>query len=282
MAQPLDTLLALVAEDGEGERTGGDSGNPPRVDRGAWMGDMLSGMRQRTEERREGRQRGHNPPPGGGADDLSLQHHGSIGKLDMPRGFRRNTVLAQDSPINTSVHSPDSYRAYSLGRDADTKICYWKLDAHSPGEQSAAAMQKLLTPGPNNPPHKLSQDEIDAISEAIPSALYGYNGNFEVLQLLTTDINGKRVLMMETKYRDVDRSTIGIFANPDPKTSSIEMVWFEANKAQYRAHAGDAWRAIQSLKWEGQQQQPQQQQQQLQQLPPQQQQSHPRGLFRRR
>ncbi|MFN8654949.1 MAG: hypothetical protein U0105_01315 [Candidatus Obscuribacterales bacterium] len=114
-------------------------------------------------------------------------------------------------------------------------------------------MQKLLTPGRNNPPHKLSQAEIDAISKAIRMRFTAITGNFDVLQLATTDINSKRVLMMETRFKDTDRSTIGIFANRDPKTTSIELVWFESNKAGYKAHANDAWKAINAIQWDGQQ-----------------------------
>lgn len=261
MAQPIDTLPPAVQEgDGEYGRPNPNP-NPNSDTRGAFMGDFLGKIRQRADERRENQWRPRESPPPGrggapgavGADEFSL-HQGSVARMDVPRGFRKGTETDPNSGINTSVHSPDSYRVYRFDRDPNTKLCYWKLDAHSPGEESAAALQKLLTPGRNNPPHKLSQAEIDAISEAIPNALYGYNGNFDVLQLATTDINGKRVLMMETRFKDADRSTIGIFANPDPKTTSIELVWFESNKAGYKAHANDAWKAINAIQWDGQQQ----------------------------
>lgn len=256
MTPPIETLPKTTQE-GDGEY---GSPNPNPETRGRFMGDLMGRIRQRADERRENQWRPReNPPPerggAGGADEFSLRQ-GSVARMDVPRGFRKGVENDPNSGINTSVHSPDSYRVYRFDRDPNTKLCYWKLDAHAPGEESAAALQRLLTPGPGNPPHRLKQQEIDAISEAIPNALYGYNGNFDVIQLATTNINGKRVLMMETRFKDADRSTIGIFTNPDPKTTSIELVWFESSKAGYRAHANDAWKAINGIQWEAPAQQP--------------------------
>lgn len=150
MANPLETFAVPVGEQtGDEGHNGGEFGRPAD-NRGAFMGVFMDRMRQNADERREnqqwrGRERQNPTPPGQGGDAGSLAHHGSIGSLRMPRGFARSEEKDPRHPINTSVHSPDSYRVFRLNGHPDTKICYWKLDAHAPGEESHAALQRLLT-----------------------------------------------------------------------------------------------------------------------------------------
>ncbi|MFN8654948.1 MAG: hypothetical protein U0105_01310 [Candidatus Obscuribacterales bacterium] len=134
MAQPIDTLPPAVQEgDGEYGRP-----NPNSDTRGAFMGDFLGKIRQRADERRENQWRPReNPPPGRGgapgavgADEFSL-HQGSVARMDVPRRLPQGTGTDPNSGINTSVHSPDSYRVYRLIATRALSCVTGKLDAHS-------------------------------------------------------------------------------------------------------------------------------------------------------
>ncbi len=188
--------------------------------------ERLADREKYRQERREKRN--------AGCETVSLDEDGHL-RVTLPCDFVRSPADPESFRSITRFHhkeTPDAAVGYEKG-------------VYKPAEEVDARLRALL----REPPHRLSAQEVDEIASAIPNALYGYDGDAALVSLETQDINGKRVLVMETSYNHEDRRTYGIFANPDRANETIDAVWFEAPNRHYKQLAGDAAKSLHSIKW---------------------------------
>ncbi len=149
-----------------------------------------------------------------------------VGVIDdyvLPGGFHK----VKDS--NQAVFDVKEFQAAT---SPTMKIAYWNWN--KPGSafppEVSTSFQNVLS----QKPHKLDQHEIDSVAQVFPAGLYGYNGNFDILDIRTERLDGRNVLIMENQWRDQDRRSYGIFFPADKSASQVEHLHFEATRAEFR------------------------------------------------
>lgn len=166
-----------------------------------------------------------------------MENQGGIKELTIPEGFERKE------------HQDGVQSSFSPKDAPEARLRYERRQTFAGPPEAMQAYQELMTPGPDNPPHKLTEEEIDRIVPAIPNAPFGHNAFFKDLSINTEDVGGQRVLSMRANYADTDRQAYGVFANPNQKNETIDALWFEGPKEQFEQHEKNALEAIRSVKW---------------------------------
>lgn len=149
-----------------------------------------------------------------------------VGVIDdyvLPGGFHKVKDL------NQAVFD---VKEFQTATSPTMKIAYWNWN--KPGStfppEVSTSFQNVLS----QKPHKLDQSEIDSVAQVFPSGLYGYNGNFDTLDIRTERLDNRNVLIMENQWRDQDRRSYGIFFPSDKTASQVEHLHFEATRAEFR------------------------------------------------
>jgi len=165
----------------------------------------------------------------------TIANHGQIDLMVLPpswvEGKRRDNVV-----VNSSLrqfHPPNSPgTAISLfyrGRPVTAKTA-----------------QKFLETL-KKPAHELTGDEIKDLSVILRNK--SAPGDFEVRRASTNDLNGRRVLWVEGRYREIQEDTCAIYLDTDGSGRCVQEIFFQAPPDQYARHVREVMAAFRSIRW---------------------------------
>lgn len=174
------------------------------------------------------------------SDDVSsapveVLNCGQIERMKLPPGWQANQK--QEGKIGNS-----SYRDYTPPDNKEVKmVFFYRGRPVEPG--SASAFHGLL----EKPAHSLSPAELKSIAEVIRDRQDARD--FQMLSARTEDLNGKRVLIVEGRYIQIQQDTYAVLVDADGSGKAVQEIFFQAPKENYMRFSREAKESIKSIQW---------------------------------
>jgi hypothetical protein len=99
----------------------------------------------------------------------------------------------------------------------------------------------------DKPPHVLTHTEARALGEIIRDRASAQD--FKIVLACTQDWNGKRVLIIEGKWNELQHDTFAILIDSDGTGTAIQEIYFQAPCDQYPGRIIEAKRVLKSIVW---------------------------------
>jgi hypothetical protein len=110
------------------------------------------------------------------------------------------------------------------------------------GQEAAQAFKDCLA----KPPHQLQSKELKDLAQVLGDKSY----DFDIFFAKTADLNGKRVLSVEGRYKDKDHtSSQTIYVDSDGTGSAVQEISYTASGKDYQDHLSEAQKALKSIIW---------------------------------
>lgn len=123
-----------------------------------------------------------------------------------------------------------------------------RLNSFYRGQRISFDAAKAFKDCLSNAPHQIAKgsDELTSLSEVLNDR----SRNFNVTQVYTEILNGKKVLIVEGAYKDAEHTTSKtIYVDSDGTGSAIQEISYTAPGALYKAHLPAAENALKSITW---------------------------------
>jgi len=166
-------------------------------------------------------------------DKMNTISTGQIEKLDVPAGWvRRDDVQLRSGANLIEFHPPESNEI--------------RLNSFYRGSRVSPDSAKAFKDCLDRPPHSLKADEISSLAQVLMDKAHDFN----ILSAKTQDLNGKRVLLVEGRYRDPDKTTSQtIYVDTDGTGSAVQEISYTAPGPDYQSNLVKAQTAIKSIVW---------------------------------
>ncbi|MBX9687444.1 MAG: hypothetical protein K2X27_12125 [Candidatus Obscuribacterales bacterium] len=151
---------------------------------------------------------------------------GWIEKSPMPSEWATECLSRDFSPVDDENSTLSSFFRGSLISEA-----------------SAFRFKRLL----EEPAHELAEDEIFSIQQVLSKM--AEKDAFEMRSLHTSEIAGKRVLIIDGEWKSTKMQFHGILFNADESGRAIQEIFFEAPLTPFLKYLADVVACIGSIKW---------------------------------
>ncbi len=166
-----------------------------------------------------------------------FQNHGQIMEMALPHGWVEGAPYQFRGGVGTrsfrEVHPIDAPQAmlsfYYRGLPVSQE---W-------GDVFHAMLAK--------PPHTLTEKEIQSLGDTLRDKINP--DDFLTYYAKTEDYNGKVVLCIEGRYKEVQEDVFEIFVDASGDGRSIQEIYFQAPKDSFAKHAKAAKESIRSIVW---------------------------------
>lgn len=166
-----------------------------------------------------------------------MRNHGQIAEMTLPTGWEEAPPYRFTGGIGTrsfrNIHPPEAPNAI-LG------FYYRGLPIN---EEAGKSFHDIL----QRPPHVLTQEEFKSLSEVLRDKAQAED--FISYVARTEDWNGKRVLVVEGRYAEIQEDTIELFVDARRDGRVIQEIYFQAPKDVYLKYAKAARGAMKSIQW---------------------------------
>lgn len=165
-----------------------------------------------------------------------VKAHGQIASMALPLGW----LEAPDNP--RSDMDAATLRKFHPEGLSDIQLClYYRGMPMS--EHAAAEFHGLLC----GQAHSLTRSEIRSVEGALEGL--GNETVFDILSARTEDLNGKLVLIVEGRWKEIDTDTYHILLDADGTGAQVQEIYFAAPRSQYPSRIQEAKAAIKSIAW---------------------------------
>jgi hypothetical protein len=168
--------------------------------------------------------------------DTGVVARGQIARMVLPSGFERGESKARDQ--NSQV----SYEEFHPADAPDAMLCFF-YRGHKMSAGGAEAFKDALA----KPAHILSQAELQSLSEVLRDK--AKSADFNILSARTEDLKGKRVMLIEGRYRSNQEDVTSMLIDASGDGRSVQEVFFQAPKQEYTKHIGGVRQALKSIEW---------------------------------
>lgn len=160
---------------------------------------------------------------------------GQISRMRLPQGWLPNQK--QEGVVGNS-----SYIDYCSPASKEIKLSFF-YRGRPVSAASAETFHELL----NKPAHTLTPAEIKSIGEIMRDRKNP--ADFQMLSARTEVLNGKKVLVVEGRYNEIQQDTYAVFVDADGKGKAVQEIYFQAPKADYMKHSKEAKDSIKTIEW---------------------------------
>jgi hypothetical protein len=168
---------------------------------------------------------------------LEIRNLGQIKDITLPKGWVGGEPYQFVGGVGArsfrEVH-PDAQPGSTLG------FYYRGLPI---GEEAAVNFHNLI----EKPAHMLTQAELSSLHEVLRDK--AGPKDFTPMVARTEDINGKRVLVIEGRYRELQEDTFAVFIDASGDGRAVQEVYYQAAKDNYLDNLKAARDAIRSIRW---------------------------------
>ena len=166
-----------------------------------------------------------------------IKNLGQINDITLPEGW----VGGEPYRFTSSVGS----RSFRAIHPADQPgICLGFYYRGLPvSNESANNFNSLLAKSS----HVLTAAEVLSVSEILRDK--SSRQDFTIMVARTEDINGKRVLVVEGRYKEINEDAFAIFIDASGDGKAVQEVYYQAPKATYLIYLKAARDAIRLIKW---------------------------------
>jgi hypothetical protein len=158
---------------------------------------------------------------------------GQIEAMSVPDGWvKRDDVNLQAGAGLVEYHPP--------GHDNICLNSFYRGSRVS--TEAAAAFKDCLA----QPPHQLQSKELKALQEILRDK----SSDFDIYFAKTSDLNGKRVLSVEGRYKDPNHTgSQTIYVDSDGTGSAVQEISYTASGKDYQNNLAQAHKAFKSIIW---------------------------------
>lgn len=171
-----------------------------------------------------------NKPP-----QQEIKDHGQIRRLTGPAGWEAG------QPPTGREHGP-SYRELHPAGDKDCQLGFYYRGKRC-SEAGAKAFKDVL----DKPAHELTPAELRSVREIVRDK--ANTEDFEVKSAKTEELNGKKTMILEGRYKQNQNDARHLFIDADGTGSSVQEIFFQAPKDKYPKYAPAAEQSIKSIQW---------------------------------
>lgn|SRR5262249_5027466 len=165
-----------------------------------------------------------------------LSNHGQIASMDLPAGW-------VEGPARTYTGAGTrSFRAFHSPDIPEAKLCFYYRGLPVQPE-SAQTFREVL----GKPPHMLDESEISALSEVLRDR--GNSEQFQMRDIRTEDLNGRRVLVVEGTYDKIQQDTYALCIDADGSGRFVQEIYYLAPFIDFVSFKAEADEAIKSIAW---------------------------------
>ncbi len=169
------------------------------------------------------------------ATQVTIRDHGQIRTMVLPGGWveERREEGSIGSRSFWSFHPPAS---------PGVRICFYyrgRLVSPEAGQKFSAVLKV--------PPHWLTSTQIASLAEIIREKKDP--DDFQALLFQINNFNGKKVLLVEGRYKTIDEDTIALYIDADGTGRAIQEIFFQAPKGDYPRYLKEAKAALGSIVW---------------------------------
>jgi len=175
-----------------------------------------------------------------GGKMAEISNQGQISKMDLPCGW-----VERDKSDVTSNIGARSVREFTPPDAPDVKLSFFYRGLPC-SETTGDAFKGILS----KPPHHVTPTELKTLTEILRER--GDNSAFSILAARTEDLNGKRVLIVEGRYRQTQQDLHEVIIDTDGTGRTVQEVFFQAPKDKFPRHLSEAKAALRSIAWKPQ------------------------------
>jgi hypothetical protein len=171
------------------------------------------------------------------SDDLDTVARGAVRSMRLPTGWSWGERRNSGSQLN-------SYQELYLRANPEVTIWFFYRGSRI-SQDATKAFHHILS----LPDHLLTKTEIGSISEILKDK--SDSQSFDLLIAKTAEINGRKILIIEGRYKEtqLDRYHIYLDADSNGRGGVIQEIFYQAPKAEYFRHLSEARTAFSSIEW---------------------------------
>jgi len=166
-----------------------------------------------------------------------VHDHGQIGTMTLPEGWVEAPPREFMGGIGTRA-----LREFYPPEQPEARL-YLYYRGLPVSTTAGARFHKLL----QAPPHNLTENELQLLSEALEDK--ANPDDFIVSDARIDDWNGKRVLVIEGKYTEVELDCLELFIDASSDGRAIQEVYYQAPHEVYSKYLPAARASLQSITW---------------------------------
>ncbi len=170
------------------------------------------------------------------SDTISI---GQVEEMKLPTGWTEGTT---SKPVGGS----SLFREFHPADDPEAKLCFF-YRGRRVSDQSAKDFVAALKKGEPLNTGPLSEKELDSIREVLREK--GNPHQFDITSAKRENLAGKRVLVVEGKYKNIDLQSKAIFIDSDGTGSAVQEIYYQAPQAQFAHHLQKATDSMSSIRW---------------------------------
>jgi hypothetical protein len=164
-----------------------------------------------------------------------IENQGQIKSMELPASWQ---LLENYAPGTATA----SYVRFGPVNSPETELVLYFMQRPLP-----QAVQKNLQSLLAAKDSLLTKSQIDSLSFMLRDA--SLLDSFNFLSVRSQDWNGKRVIVVEGRWNQIQQDRFWMFIPDGPECETVQEVWFQAPVAQYPAHLKYARQAMNSIVW---------------------------------
>jgi len=167
---------------------------------------------------------------------VEVVNHGQIGYMRLPDGWSEDESVKQVNIGSRSV------RQFRPRQSSDSKL-YFYYRGFPVSSADGASFALTLS----KDPHVVLSEEIQTLTAILGQR--AKSDSFMILSLRTEDLNGRRVLILEGRYKELQQDIYEMFIDADGTGQAVQEIYLLAPKDQYVLYLRKVKAALQTLQW---------------------------------
>ena len=177
------------------------------------------------------------PSKPSGRDGELVVDLGQINFIKLPKDWTEGTP--QKGMVGNSL-----FREFTPTGKGDVVLCHY-YRGRGMSDEDSKAFHALLA----KPPHNLTAAELSATGDLLRDRANPQD--FSMTLARTEDLNGKRVLVIEGRFKEIQQDLYELFVDADSANPGrfVQEIYFQAPKDDYIQYRKESLAALQSIVW---------------------------------
>lgn len=198
---------------------------------------MQEEIEKHRTETREPSAKGDSSEKMGDKPEVHIRDHGQIKDMTLPKDW------VEGGPYKINGPGTRSFREVHPTENPDVLIGFFYRGLKI-SEDGGKNFHGIL----DKPPHSLSPDELTSLSDVLRDK--GNHQDFTMYSAKTMDWNGKKVLVVEGRYKELQQDALEIFIDANNDGRVVQEVYYQAPKDSFLKYLKAAKDSLRSIQWE--------------------------------
>ncbi len=197
---------------------------------------MQEEIQKHRTETRESSPKGDVSEKKGDKSEVQIRDHGQIKEMTLPKDW------VEGGPYPMNGPGTRSFREFHPTEDPKALIGFYYRGLKI-SEDGGNNFHDILS----KPPHSLSQVELASLSDVLRDK--GQPEEFSMYSAKTMDWNGKKVLVVEGRYKELQQDAVEIFIDANNDGRVVQEVYYQAPKDSFLKYLKAAKDSLRSIEW---------------------------------